>query len=213
MLKECGIKVLIFDFDGVIVESNGIKDQVFKKLFSSYPEYFEEMMIYHWNHVSESRVKKFDHLLKIANRESDVEWKESLMKDFSDFSLELMESVGFVAGAKDLLDAMTHMPLYLASVTPINDLEIILNRLKLRSYFKDVYGCPPWTKPDAVNDILKRENIEPGQAILIGDSAGDQRTAKATGVHFIARNSGLPFDEAPERLFSDLKEISQYFNA
>jgi phosphoglycolate phosphatase-like HAD superfamily hydrolase len=213
MIVDLGIKVLIFDFDGVIVESNGIKDRVFEKIFSLYPEYFEEMMIYHKDHVSESRVKKFDHLLNIANRESDDEWKESLMKDFSDFSLELMESVSFVAGAIDLLNAMAHMPLYIASVTPINDLEIILNSLSLRTYFEDVYGCPPWTKPDAVNDILKRENIKPGQAILIGDSAGDQRTAKVTGVHFIARNSGLPFDEAPERLFSDLKEISQYFNA
>lgn len=213
MIAEVGIKVLIFDFDGVIVESNGIKDRVFEKIFSVYPEYFEEMMIYHKDHVSESRVKKFDHLLKIANRESDIEWKESLMKDFSDISLELMGSVDFVAGAKALLNSITHMPLYLASVTPINDLEIILDKLNLRNYFADVYGCPPWTKPDAIKDILKKENINPEKAILIGDSAGDQRTAKVTGVHFIARNSGLPFDETPKKMFNDLNEISQYFNA
>jgi phosphoglycolate phosphatase-like HAD superfamily hydrolase len=210
MILRDGIKILIFDFDGVIVESNGIKDEVFRKIFSNYPDYYEEMMVYHKDHVSESRVKKFDYLLKIMGREFDAQGKEKLMKDFSDFSLKLMESVSFVAGAKEMLEKASHLPLYLASVTPIEDLEQILRKLNLRVFFKDVYGCPPWTKPDAILSILDREKITPDEALLIGDSAGDQRSAKLTGIKFIARNSGLPFDEPTPRLFNNLFEIAHY---
>lgn len=77
-------------------------------------------------------------------------------------------------------------------------------------WFRDVYGCPPWTKPDAILDILKKEDIKPEEALLIGDSAGDQRAAHVSGVHFIARNSGLDFDAPQPVKFSDLNQISQH---
>jgi phosphoglycolate phosphatase-like HAD superfamily hydrolase len=105
-----------------------------------------------------------------------------------------------------------HYPLYLASVTPIHDLEIILDHLKIRSYFKNVYGCPPWTKIDAVFDILSHENSSAQNAVLIGDSYGDQRTARETGVHFIARQSGLTFeDPQPEISVADLMGLADAF--
>jgi phosphoglycolate phosphatase-like HAD superfamily hydrolase len=205
------IKVLIFDFDGVIVESNGIKDKVFQQLFNAFPDHSEELMKYHVNHVSESRTKKFDFLLKITGREHDTTLKEKLMDDFSLLSIEQMRSVKFVSGARELLNKMSHFPLYLASVTPISDLQIIIQSLDLGQFFKDIYGCPPWTKSNAIQEILNIEKVRPDQALLIGDSNGDQRSAKETGIHFIARDSGLPFDEPSPIKFNDLNQIAEYF--
>jgi phosphoglycolate phosphatase-like HAD superfamily hydrolase len=97
---------------------------------------------------------------------------------------------------------------YLASVTPAGDLEAILDRRGLRRWFRDVYGYPPWTKPDAVRDVLRREACAPQEALLVGDSAGDQRAAAATGVAFIARDSGLFFDTPPLEIFPDLTAVA-----
>ena len=213
MIQKGICKVLIFDFDGVIVESNGIKDEAFRQLFSQFPAYAEEMMRYHAEHVSASRVMKFEYLLKISGRENDVLLKEQLMIDFSKLTQRLMQTVSFVPGAISFLKEEHPLSKYLASVTPIDDLKNILRHLNLTHYFKGVYGCPPWTKSNAVRDILLNEKINRDEAILIGDSAGDQRCASETGIHFIARNSGLRFDAPlPERIFTDLAELSAHFN-
>jgi HAD superfamily hydrolase (TIGR01549 family) len=204
------IKVCVFDFDGVIVESNDIKDSVFQKMFSAYPAHYADLMHYHREHVSESRVKKFDYLLNITGRAGDKQLMEQLLSNFSNLTLNLMKSVTFVNGAKELLASLKHLPLYLASITPITDLEIILQDLGLRHFFKDVYGCPPWTKLDAIKEIIKRENVGVEHVLLIGDSAGDQRCAKKTGIHFIGRNSGLPYDDPLPIAFNDLNEIREY---
>jgi phosphoglycolate phosphatase-like HAD superfamily hydrolase len=210
MLFEQKIEVVILDFDGVIIESNDIKDSVFDEIFKRFPEHYDNALQYHRTHISVSRFAKFDYLLEQLGKTGDAELKKELLENFSSVTLDKMKTVSFVKGAEDFLKAMQpHYPLYLASVTPIHDLEIILEHLQIRSYFKDVYGCPPWTKVDAVFDILSHENCSPQNAVLIGDSYGDQRTAKETGIHFIARQSGLSFeDPQPEISVNDLTGLA-----
>lgn len=213
MLFDGKIEVVILDFDGVIIESNDIKDKVFDEIFQRFPAQYENALNYHRTHVSVSRFQKFDYLLGQLGRTGDEVLKRQLLEDFSSITLEKMKSVSFVNGAIDFLKTMQlKFPLYLASVTPIHDLEIILDHLQLRSYFKGVYGCPPWTKIDAVYDILAHENSSAQNAVLIGDSYGDQRTARETGVHFIARQSGLGFeDPQPETSMDDLIGLADLF--
>lgn len=213
MLFDGKIEIVILDFDGVIVESNDIKDRVFDELFKRFPEQYEAALNYHRTHVSVSRFQKFDFLLAQLGRTDDAVLRRQLLEEFSSITLEKMKNVSFVNGAVDFLKTMKpHYPLYLASVTPIHDLEIILDHLQIRSYFKNVYGCPPWTKIDAVYDILSKENSSAQNAVLIGDSYGDQRTAFQTGVHFIARQSGLHFDDPqPEISVDDLNGLAKLF--
>ena len=213
MFDASRIKIIILDFDGVIVESNDIKDRAFEKIFENFPEHSEDFFQYHRKHVSVSRYAKFDYVLEKLGRVGDIELKNKLLADFSAYTLELMRSVPFVKGAEAFLRSMQDkLPLYLASVTPIDDLNKILDHLNIRYLFTDVYGCPPWTKPGAILDILKKENRIPSSGVLIGDSYGDQRAANETGVHFIGRNSGLNFeDPQPAYIIPDLTSLSTIF--
>jgi phosphoglycolate phosphatase-like HAD superfamily hydrolase len=205
------IGAVIFDFDGVIVESNDVKTAAFGELFSRFPEHAESMMKFHHEHVSASRFAKFDQLLKLLGREQDLALRDELAREFSRLSIERVVAVPYVRGALDLLQALQgKLPLYLASVTPADDLLRIIERRQLRHYFKGIYGCPPWNKADAVADILKIEGLSPQQVVLVGDSAGDQRAAEQNGVGFVARNSGLPFAAPPLHEFSDLTGIRTF---
>lgn len=205
-------RVLVLDFDGVVIESNAVKTEAFRDVFARFPEHCEAMMAYHKSHVSVTRFAKFDQLLERLGRPGDMTLRAEIAADFSRRTLERMMTVPFVPGAEAFLLEMTaRLPVYLASVTPAEDLEVILDQRGLRRWFRDVYGCPPWTKADAVRDVLRREECLPDDALLLGDSAGDQRAAAETGVEFLARDSGLPFDEpAPTAIFRDLSAAADY---
>lgn len=206
------LRVLVLDFDGVVLESNAVKTEAFHDVFARFPEHCEAMMAYHKTHVSVTRFAKFDQLLERLGRSGDMTLRAEIAEDFSRRTLERMMTVPFVPGAEALLLEMTaRLPVYLASVTPAKDLEAVLDQRGLRRWFRDVYGCPPWTKADAVRDVLRREGCLPDDVLLLGDSAGDQHAAAETGVDFLARDSGLPFDEpAPSVIFRDLNAVTNY---
>jgi phosphoglycolate phosphatase-like HAD superfamily hydrolase len=205
------LQVLILDFDGVVVESNDVKTQAFEHVFAQFPQHANAMMAYHHEHVSLTRFTKFDHLADLFGRSDDAQLKAEIAADFSNQVLTGMMKVPLVPGAEAFLQwANTRFPIYLASVTPESELKLILGERNLTPWFKAVYGCPPWTKSKAIFDVLLMEHVPPENALLIGDSAGDQLAATETGVKFLARNSGLSFNSPAPQAFADLDEIGQY---
>lgn len=205
------LQLLILDFDGVVIESNEVKTKAFQHVFSRYPKHTEAMMAYHHANVSLSRFAKFEHFLTLIERADDAALMAEISADFSRLVLEAMMTVPLVTGAETFLRwATTQLPVYLASVTPAEELALILRQRGLSPWFREVYGYPPWTKPDAIRNILAREGVKPAEALLIGDSAGDQRAARITGIDFLARDSGLSFETPAPLMFTDLHEITRY---
>lgn len=210
-MRGATLRVLILDFDGVIVESNDVKTEAFRQLFSRFPEHADAMMAYHHANVSVTRFVKFDQLLKLLNRAGDSLLRAELAEEFSLRVFDRMRDVPLVPGAELLLGTVYgRVPMYLASVTPADELERILRQRNLLHWFTDVYGCPPWTKPKAILDVLAREQVGHSEALLIGDSAGDQSAAQETGVDFLARDSGLMFDQPLPRRFPNLTPLSNH---
>lgn len=205
------LKVLILDFDGVVVESNSIKTRAFEKVFARFPEHLDAMRAFHQAHVSASRYTKFGYLAELLGRNGDATLIADLAADFSGRVMDEMKTVPMVNGAETFLAMVKgRLPIFLASVTPEPELKHILAERGLADWFTDVYGCPPWTKPNALRSVLARESASPGEALLIGDSAGDQRAALETGVNFLGRNSGLDFDSPQPVVFADLDDIAIY---
>jgi phosphoglycolate phosphatase len=211
---EASIRVVILDFDGVVIESNQVKTLAFADVFARFPEHAEAMMAFHHANVSASRFVKIDHLVtNLLGRPGDTALRDSLANEFSRRSRELIATVPYVDGAEALLETVSsRVPLYLASVTPAEDLGAILAERNLTHFFHGVYGCPPWNKPAAIRDVLAHQGVRPDEAVLVGDSGGDQRAAAQTGVHFIARQSGLPFEWVPTVSFSDLTGVVDFLH-
>lgn len=64
------IKAIIFDFDGVIIESAEIKTDAFRTLFAGYPDMLPEIIAHHQKNSGISRYKKFRYIYeKILGQE------------------------------------------------------------------------------------------------------------------------------------------------
>jgi phosphoglycolate phosphatase-like HAD superfamily hydrolase len=209
---DVDVRLLVLDFDGVVIESNDAKTEAFSQVFARFPEHHDAMMAYHHANVSASRFQKFDHLLsERLQRAGDTTLRDDLAADFSRRTLDRLEQVPFVRGAREFLAEMSpRVPLYLASVTPQTDLDDLLRRRGIAAYFRYAYGCPPWNKAEAVRDAMRRENVPAAQTVLVGDSAGDRVAAASAGVRFVARDSGLPFDPPADPIFPDLAAIADF---
>lgn len=205
-----GIKTIILDFDGTIVESVGIKDDAFKKLFSGYPDQLATIMDYHLSHNATVRFVKFRYITeKILGQKYNDETERYLSELFADLVFKKITECPYVPGAVDFLHYFHgRLPLYLASASPAEELNRILEARTLTKYFNKIYAIP-WTKQDVIRDILATECLRPEEAFFIGDSFEDYETARSTGVRFVGRDSRKSFRDAPVHVCRDLFEIKK----
>lgn len=212
---ESVIKLIILDFDGVIIESNAVKMKVFGEIFGRFPEHAAGMRAYVAANINAPRLTVFRHLVhERLGRAADDGMVDDLVAEFSTRTLNCLSQCELVRGAAEFLSRYySRVPLFLASVTPAADLERTVAAHKLTRYFSALYGCPPWTKPGAVRHILERECAAPADALLIGDTEGDLLAARETGVTFIARDSGASFSEELPEIYPDLFAIADAINA
>jgi phosphoglycolate phosphatase-like HAD superfamily hydrolase len=114
-----------------------------------------------------------------------------------------------VPGARAFLDEFSQqVPLYISSVTPQNELLKIVRARKFDPFFVEVFGDPPCRKTDAIRMVLERERLLPSDVVFVGDSVPDYRAAIESGVEFLGRDSGLPFNGVEITLYHNLFEIA-----
>ena len=204
-------KAIIFDFDGVLLESVDIKDFAFKTLFKDYPEHLEKIMDYHLSNNATVRFEKFRYITEnILGKGYDEGTEKNLSKIFSGLVFRSLVDCPFVEGAREILDSFQdNIPIYIASRSPADELDKILETRKLKKYFKKIYAVP-WLKQDAIRDIRDRENIAFEDIVFIGDSDEDLQAARSTGVFFIGRDSGKSFHEEDIPIFKDMFEVRDF---
>lgn len=204
------IGAIVLDFDGVLVESNEEKTRAFEDLFALYPAYRDTMMKYHLAHYSRPRMLKFEHYVyELMERPDDVEMVQEMARQFSEFVVRRVVACPEVPGAQAFLAEFSRkVPLYISSVTPQDELRQVISARGLELFFVTVFGDPPCKKAEAIQEVLKREKLLPSELIFIGDSVSDYHVAMDAGVKFVARDSGLPFDDHGIKLYRDLYEIA-----
>lgn len=184
------LKVIIFDFDGVILESGDIKTQAFLELFADYPEHRPAILQHHLANLGVSRYDKFAWIYReLLDRPLTEAERERLGCDFSAIVLDKILHCPFVPGALDALQLLRpYYGLFVASGTPQEELEFIVRRRNLNDYFAGVWGAPR-KKAEIIRGILEQHGLEPEEVVMVGDGLSDYEAAVATRVGFIARDT------------------------
>ena len=185
-------KTVFWDFDGVIKDSVENKSDAFEKLFLPFGTGIsKKVRLHHEDNGGMSRFDKLPLYLKWAG----LEPSQTLIKEYAEnFSILVKQTVidsEWVRGVLIYLQkTCKNQQFFLVTTTPQEEIEAILNALKITEYFSEVIGSPT-PKNEAIKMLLDRYNIESGQAVMIGDSISDYMAATENQVKFVLRKTKL----------------------
>lgn len=195
------IKNIIFDFDGVILDSVPIKTEGFKKLFKDFPlDKVNKLVEYHELNGGKSRYVKIKYFFhELLNQDISEEKVLEYAQKYSEITKEELTDPKYII--KDAINFIKSnykkYSMHIASGADEKDLKHICNSLNLSQYFLSIYGSPT-IKSEIVKTILESNNYQNKETIFIGDSINDYEAAKENHIKFYGYNN------------LELKKVSDY---
>ena len=207
------LSCLIFDCDGVILESVPVKTRAFVRVAEPFgAEAVDRLVMYHKMHGGVSRYTKFEWLYReVLRREITREELADLDRRFADIAFEEVCRCDMVPGVVSVL-ARWHgrVPMYVCSGAPHEELKLIMERRGLHQYFAGIYGSPP-AKAALLRDIILLAGVDPATAVMVGDSVTDLDAAEAVGTLFYGRGEELRGGNFPWG--ADLTGLNQWLES
>jgi phosphoglycolate phosphatase-like HAD superfamily hydrolase len=179
-------RTLIFDCDGVILNSNKIKTQAFYDVAKVYGHKPAQMLKdYHIQNGGISRYKKFEYLLtNILQKKIENQELNQLFYLFSKEVKKALLACEVAEGIQELRDKTKNSKWLIVSGGDQAELRDVFNQRGLDGYFDGgIFGSP-----DDKGTILKNEkesgNISE-KSLFLGDSMYDYQAATASKIDFI----------------------------
>jgi HAD superfamily hydrolase (TIGR01549 family) len=185
-------KVLLWDFDGVIMDSNPVRTHGFGEVLKSYPaRQVEELIKYHKQNGGLPRYEKFRYFFKnIRHEQVDEEAIKHLSKQFTDIMLKkLMDPSLLINDAVSFIKAnYKSFIMHIVSGSDQIELRKVCDALGLSSYFVSIVGSPI-LKPELVKQVLQQYSYNKNEVAFIGDSINDYDAALNNQVDFYGYNN------------------------
>ena len=208
------IRAIIFDFDGIIVESVDIKTKAFAELYHSYgDEVVQKVVAHHEANGGMSRYEKIRHYhnsyLGIPISQNEV---ETLALRFSKTVMDRVINAPYVDGALEFLESYkTKYEFFISTGTPQSEIESILTKRNIRHYFKRIWGSPV-IKAEHVKSILREFDFRSGEVIFVGDAPSDIEAAQANALEFIGRYTTAEQIKEQKHTIKSLFELEKTIN-
>jgi len=186
------VKNIIFDFDGVILDSIPIKTEAYRILFHEFQEkYIEKIVEYHKANGGISRYKKIKYFFKeILNQEISEEKILNYAIKYSRITKEELTKEKYIIqdSFNFIKSNYQNYNMHIASGADESDLKYICDKLYLTKYFISINGSPK-EKNKIVKNILRFNHYKNYDTILIGDSINDYEAAKKNSIKFLGYNN------------------------
>jgi HAD superfamily hydrolase (TIGR01509 family) len=182
------MKAVIFDMDGVIIDSEPLHaiadNQILKDSGITAPDgYFDRFA--GWTNQSMWDEIMKDYKLPISQEEiSELQLP---------LKIKLLQEGDYrpIAGIIELMERILELgfPMAIASSSPVQFIEAVIEKLGLRKYIRywlsgeDVINSKP--APDIFLKVAEVLNVDPGECLVIEDSASGVAAAKRAGMKCI----------------------------
>lgn len=205
------LRLIAFDFDGVICDSVDVKAQAFRALYADHGETVADAVVaYHHAHGGLNRLDKIRHYERaLLGRPGDDASVQAKADRFAELVVDSVIAAPLRAGVADCLDRLAgRLPLHIVSATPQVELERIVAAKGLTGAFQSLHGAPG-DKAGHLTGVLARAAVAAEQAAFVGDAIADLEAARAVGLAFVpvaAPDGTHPFP-ADCRVRSDMVEV------
>lgn len=173
----------LFDCDGVILDSNKVKTDVFYEVALQFAdqEAAEHLRQYHMRSGGVSRFKKFEYFFGEYLKETDYQARlEKSLSEFKRISLQSCCQCEYVPGVLDFLGRLkSAQKAFVVSGGAEADLAEIFKVRNIDHYFAGIFGSPK-SKYEIVDSISPQ-----GKTLFLGDSKLDFEVAKNYGFDFL----------------------------
>lgn len=202
------MEAFFWDFDGVLMNSNAVRDKGFLEVLKEFPnEEVDQLMTYHKRNGGLSRYVKFRYFFETIRSEVVTEERiKELSGQFSiimrqllvDESLLIQETIAYV------LAHHKNIPMHVVSGSDQDELRFICAQLNIATAFKSIHGSPT-PKRDLIRWVVEQNGYNPRKCVMIGDSINDYEAALINDVPFMAYNN--PELESKSQVQLDFKKV------
>lgn len=185
------IKVIFWDFDGVILNSNEVRDSGFEIVLKDFPKNQVELLLnYHRQNGGLSRYVKFRYFFEVIRGEKVSN------KQIQDYASKFSEIMLNILTNKDLLinDSLSFIKknkekyrMHIVSGSDGKELKLLCKYLGIDHYFETINGSPE-IKINLVKKILDKYDYKIENCVLIGDSINDYEAAIINKIKFLGYN-------------------------
>lgn len=216
------LRAVIFDFDGVITDSEVLHLRSFNQVLA---QYGVEISIrdYYKDYLGLSDLDCFNALVNKKILQKPVKGIESLAKEKTEVFEELAKTEGrIIDGVRDFLQMLSqnNIPMAICSGALLTEIELVLEQAQLRSFFEVIVSAEfvKKGKPSPEGFLLTLQKLNHGrqnaisanQCIVIEDSHWGLEAARAAGMHSVAITNSYDADQLTlaEKIISKLGELS-----
>jgi phosphoglycolate phosphatase-like HAD superfamily hydrolase len=161
MISFSGIKNILWDFDGVILDSMFWRQHGFSAILNNYPSDKVDILLdYHRTNGGLSRYHKLRYFFEeiMCQPVSDAQI-QTLANAFSDIMRVKLTDPGLlIKDCLSYIDANYHYYcMHIVSGSDQDELRYLCDKLNISHYFHSIYGSPT-SKVDNVSNLLEKYN-------------------------------------------------------
>ena len=211
------VRVLIFDLDGTLIDSGAdlaLSVNATLEETGRAPLHNDQIFGY----VGQGAARLIEQSLGPgATRE---ECEQGLAFFLSYYRAHMLDHTVTYPGVREGLAALDGMPMAVLTNKPVRFSRQILEGLGLASYFRFIYGGNSFESkkpnPAGMGVLLRDFGAAPKQAMLVGDSEVDVKTARNAGTWCCCVTYGLGADQLannpPDLLVNSLTELAAHLD-
>lgn len=188
------IKTVLWDFDGVILDSMKVRDWGFEEIFNDFnKELTNQLLVFHRQNGGLSRYVKIRYFFENLLGESITD--ERVLEYAKKFSVLMRKEL---TNPKNLiLDTVEFIKknhqnynFHIVSGSDQEELRFLNKELGTAKYFISIHGSPT-PKKQLVANLLEKHNYQLQNTCLIGDSINDFEAADYNKIQFYGYNNKL----------------------
>jgi len=213
-----GVRVLIFDLDGTLIDSKldlAISVNATRRHMGLDPLADETIFGY----VGNGAQVLVQRALGEGVTLEEIEKGHKFFLAY--YRAHMLDNTVAYPGVREALEMLKERDLAVLTNKPVRFSQAILDGLGLARYFQYVYGGNSFaTKkpdPEGVRTLLRDFGAAPGEAMMVGDSEVDVRTARNSGTWACGVTYGLGLDgmrtHPPDLMLDTLADLPQHLDS